>query len=355
MSIDTSLEHKLPLPGRDNALFGSRWVLILAGLLALQLAVTAFVYWYDGDSNAGGGPLLAGFDAAQVQSLTIIDGNGSSLRVGRSGGGWVLPEAGDYPVRAEKVDGLLEQLAGLQRDRLVGTQSTTLVQLNVGDESFTRRLELTLADGSERTLYIGSGPNFRSSHVRLGDENQAFLILNFPADETAVRLQNWIDTAYVRLAEADIRALTLENGNGQFAFYRDENDQWQMRDLAEGEVFNDNNLISLVTSLTGLNLVEPLGTEARPEYGLDDPTARVAFVYTDAQGNEQTAELRIGALDPTEAYYVLSYSESPYLVHISKFSVERFVERSRDEFLVQPPTPTPAPTTEPTPQPTPQP
>lgn len=345
MSTDTSLQRERPLLGASSALFGSRWVLILAGLLALQLAVTAFVYWYNGNADAGsGGPLLADFDPAQVQSLTITDGNGRVLRVARADDGWVLPEGGDYPVRGEKANDLLEELAALQRDRLVGTQNTTFAQLDVAEEKFTRRLDLAMADGSQRTVYIGAGPTFRASHVRLGDENQAFLTLDFPSDNTAIRMQNWIDTAYVRLAETDIQELTLENGNGQFVFFRDESGQWQMQGLAEGEVFNDNNLISLLTSLTGLNMAEPLGTEAKPEYGLDDPTARVTFVYTDAEGNSRTAELRIGALDPTGAYYVLSYSESPYFVHISKFSVDRFVERTRDEFLVQPPTPTPEPT-----------
>lgn len=343
MSTETAIKRDRA-PFGSASPFGSRWVLVLSALLLLQVAATAFVYWYTSRAGeTGGGPLLAGLEPGQVQSVVISEGAGRSLAMARQGSGWVLSTAGDYPVKAEKVDSLLEKIAALQRDRLVGTQSTTLAELSVADEQFTRRIELGLADGSSHTLFVGAGPNFRTSHVRLAGEDRAYLSLSFPADDSAVRMGDWIDVGYVRVAEANIQRFLLENGNGRFEFFRDEQGQWQMGELAEGELFNSNNLISLLTSLSSLNMAEPLGRESKPEYGLDNPAVRVSFEYTDPQGNPKTAELRIGGLDASGVYYVVSYSESPYIVHISKFTLDRFVERAREEFLQQPPTPTPAP------------
>lgn len=324
-------------------LFGSRWIPLLALLLLAQLALTALVYWPRSNATSAGEPLLAGFDPAQVQAVTITDGNESSLRVARQGEGWVLPAADDFPVKGEKVTGLLDKIAALQRERLVGSQATTLAQLNVSDDSFTRRIAVEMADGATQTLYVGDGPRFRTSHVRLGGENSAYLSLDFSPDDSAIRMGDWIDVSFVSIAEASIQKMTLENANGVFDFYRDAAGQWQMAGLAEGESFNPNNLISLLTTLSALNMAEPLGKEKKAEYGLEAPTVRVAVEYTDATGAAQSAEIRIGALDDSQSYYVVSSSESPYLVHISKFSLDRFIERTRDEFLQQPPTPTPAP------------
>lgn len=329
--------------GGRASLFGSRWVPLLVLLLLVQLALILAVYWPRSADTAAGEPLLAAFDPAQVQGVTITDGNEKTIHAVRQDGGWVLPDAGDYPVKEEKVTGLLEKFGGLTRNRLVATQSATLTQLKVADDNFARRVVLEMADGSRQTLYVGDGPRYRTSHVRLGGENNAYLSLDFSADESATRMTDWIDTSYLRIPEASVQKMTLENGNGVFDFFRDEQDQWQMGGLAEGEVFNANNLTAMLTTLSSLNLAEPLGKEAEPAYGLDSPTARVQLEYKDDTGAVKNAELLVGALDPSDNYYAVHSTESPYYVYIAEYSLERFVERTRAEFLQQPPTPTPAP------------
>lgn len=326
-----------------TSLFGSRWIPVLALLLVIQLVVTARVYWPRNNAALTGRPLLAAFAADQVQGVTVTDGNDQQLHAIRRDGGWVLPNAGDYPVKAEKVTGLLEKIGGLKRDRLVGSKNSTLTQLDVADAKFARRIELEMADGSRQTVYVGDGPRFRTSHVRLGGESNAYLSLDFSTDESATRIQDWIDVSYFHIAEASAQKMTLQNANGVFDFYRDDQNQWQMSNLAAGEVFNANNLTALLTTLSSLNLAEPLGREAQPNYGLDSPAARVTLEYKDDAGALKQADLRVGALDPTSSYYTVYSTESDYYVHISKYSLERFVQRTRQEFLQQPPTPTPQP------------
>ncbi len=58
----------------------------------------------------------------------------------------------------------------------------------------------------------------------------------------------------------------------------------------------------------------------------------------------ETYTLRVGAKDDEDNSYVVSSSESPYYVRVSNYTVKDFVERTRDDFLEQPPTPTPEPT-----------
>ena len=340
-SNSVQTESALSWNSKRIALFGSPWIAVLAVLLLVQLGATALIYWPRNQAATAGEPLLTGYAADQVQGLTITDANGRTLHTIRKDDGWVLPDADEYPVKKEKVSGLLDKIGGLKRDRLVGTRSATLTQLKVADADFARRIELDMADGSHPTIYVGDGPRFRTSHVRLGGENKAYLSLDFPTSATATRMADWIDVSYFHVAEANVKKMTLENSNGVFNFYRDDQDAWQMEDLAEGEKFDSNNLVSLLTTLSSLNMVEPLGKEEKPEYGLDKPAAVVRLEYTDDAGKSKNAELRIGALDSTRNDYVASSSESPYFVHVAKYSVDRFVQRTRQEFLQQPPTPTP--------------
>ncbi|MBX3050682.1 MAG: DUF4340 domain-containing protein [Caldilineaceae bacterium] len=325
------------------SIFGSRWIPFLILLFVLQLAATAVAYWPSRGSTATDEPLLPNLALDQIQKVTITDRNDKQVDFVRKGSEWVLPDADDYPVKTEKVTSLLEKVAGLKRDRLVGTQSTTLTQLNVADAKFTRRIELTMADGSQTTLYVGDGPRFRTSHVRLGGENNAYLSLDFSTDAAATRLADWIDVSFFHIAEADVQKMTLHNSNGIFDFYRDDQNQWQMSNLEEGEEFNSNNLTSMLTTLSSLSMAEPLGKEEKPAYGLDKPEITVQLTYKDETGNNKDAELLVGALDSTQNYYTAFSSESPYYVYIPKYSMERFASRTREDFLQQPPTPTPAP------------
>lgn len=343
MSTSTQTDATISLNSSRFSFFGSRWVPVLALLLLIQLAVTAAVYWPRNSSTTAGEPLLADFAPDKVQGLTVTDGNDKQLHAVRKDGGWVLPDAGDFPVKDEKVTAILDAIAGLKRDRLVGTKSSTLTQLSVADAKFTRRIGLEMVDGSQQTVYVGDGPRYGTSHVRLGGESNAYLSLDFSTNDSATRVADWIDASYLHIAEASVQKMTLENSTGVFSFARDDQGQWQMEGLADGEVFNDNNLISMLTTLSSLNMAEPLGKEAKPEYGLDKPTARVTLEYKDDAGNVKQAELKVGALDSTSTNYTVSFNESPYYVAVPKYSLERFVTRAREEFLQQPPTPTAAP------------
>jgi len=57
--------------------------------------------------------------------------------------------------------------------------------------------------------------------------------------------------------------------------------------------------------------------------------------------DEKTVTLRVAAEDPDDQSYVVISSESHYYVRVSRFSVDDTVERTRDDFLEEPATPTP--------------
>ena len=104
-------------------------------------------------------------------------------------------------------------------------------------------------------------------------------------------------------------------------------------------MFNPNNLTTLLTRLSSLAMIRPLGKADKPEYGLGQPTAVVTVKANDDSGGTKTTVLRVGAKDDESNTYVVISSESPYYVRVAGFSVEDFVTRTRQDFLQAQPTP----------------
>jgi hypothetical protein len=69
---------------------------------------------------------------------------------------------------------------------------------------------------------------------------------------------------------------------------------------------------------------------------MDEPNAMVTL-----ETGDKTITLRVGAKEPDANRYTVISSESPYYVQVYEYSVKDLVEKTRDDFLQLPPTPTP--------------
>jgi hypothetical protein len=321
----------------------SRTNQILAAVLAIQIVLVAVVFWPNPASVAGGESLLAGLEAEQITQLTISDGTGSQIKLANELGSWVLPEADDYPCTANKVPEFLEKIVALKTNRLVTQTPASHKRLKVADDAFERRIELELADGTTHRLYLGSSPSYGASHVRADGQDEVYLASLLASDAGAFA-SNWIDTLYFSVTQDQIVALTLENNNGRFEFEKDDAGTWMMKGLAADETLNENNVTGLASRVASLRMLRPLGKTERDDYGLKEPNAVVTVETRDGEGNTKAYTIRVGAKSDEDNSYVMISSESPYYVRVSEYTVKDFVERTRDDFLELPPTPTPEPT-----------
>jgi hypothetical protein len=144
----------------------------------------------------------------------------------------------------------------------------------------------------------------------------------------------WANLAYVQIPNDQPTALTITNANGSLAFTEVSTDTWTLNDLAAGEVFNQNNFTTVLSRLSSLNMTEPVGKEAKPELGLDNPSATVTVTTPD-----KTVTLLVGAKDEGGTNYYAKSSESEFYVKVASFSAEQFVNDTRDRYLQPPPTP----------------
>jgi hypothetical protein len=307
----------------------------LAAIFVVQLAAVAWVFWPRAAATAGGGPLLGDLTADAVTALTITDDADRSVSLERSGDGWTLAGSDGYPAKAEQVTTLLDKLIDIKADRLVANTPASHNRLQVADENFLRKLELTTADGV-RTLYVGSSGGASATHVRAAGKDATYLTSAVASWDLQPVATDWIDIAYFNVATADILTVTLENAGGTLTFVPTGDNEWTMTDLAEGEQASSANISTLMSRIAAINLHTVLGKTEKPEYGLAEPLATVTVKAKTAEGGEKTTTLTMGAKDEARDAYYFKSSDSPYYVLLAAFTGDEFANKRRTDYLAQP-------------------
>jgi hypothetical protein len=326
----------------------SRGNQVLTGILVLQIVVLLVVFWPQ-PTAAKGEPLFAGVEADQIVRLTVSDAGGQQVALAKGAEGWVLPDAGDYPVQEEKVTALLDTIVQMKADSLVTRTAGSHAQLGVADGSFQRLIEFELEGGTRHKLYLGTSPRYQVVHVRADDANEVYLALGLSTSDVGVTATSWVDPVYFSVPSDQITAITLQNGNGTFKFEKAEDGTWSMLDLPAGKTLNQNNVSSLQTRVGELRMQRPLGREDDPAYGLATPNAVVTLQVKDEDGVESAQVVRVGAqLGEGEGYAVKS-ANSPYYVSMADYTVSDLIEKTLDDFAQAPPTPEPPATATPAP------
>jgi hypothetical protein len=315
---------------------------ILIGVLVLQLVLVAIVFWPRHAATATTGQaLFPGVTADQISSVSLIDDSGDSVRLARSDGGWVLPDADDYPALSEEVTTLLEKIVDLTAEQLITQTSGSHARLKVAEDDFNTRIEFELSDGSQHSLYVGSSPNYGSTHVRVGDQDQVYLVTSLSSSDVSSRAAAWIESTYFSVTQDEVVELTLENDDNRLEFVKDQDGVWSMTGLSADETLDQSAVTSLVSSVSSVSMLRPLGKEEREGYSLQTPTAVLTLKTRSEEEGEKSYTLRVGAQDAEDQSYVLSSSGSPYYVRVSSYTASNWVDKVREDFLEIPPTATP--------------
>ncbi len=308
---------------------------ILSGLAVLQLVIIAVLFWPGQGANASVERLFPSVTLDDIQGITIQQGE-ASVHVARGGDGWVLPDAGDFPVTALSATDTISKVLEINTSRLVASNTGSHQRLQVTEDKAVRTVTLETKDGKTLTLLVGSSPSFRATNVRLSDSDNVYLTNSVQATDLKTDYSSWVDTSYLAIPQSDVTQLAVANSQGTLNFTQVSTDTWTLDDLAAGETFNQNNLSSILTRVSGFNMVKPLGKEAKPEYGMDNPAATMTIASQAAGSEAQTTTLTVGAQPLENGNYVVKSSASEYYVEAASFSVENLINRGRSDYLQVP-------------------
>ena len=311
--------------------------LFLTGLLVVQLALAAFLLW-PRNTIVAASPLIGNVKLEDVNKLSIIEGD-KTIQISKSGDKWSLPDRGDFEVLAPSVTDLISKVLQINSSRLVASNVANFSQLKVADNDFAKKVELTTGGGETIALLVGSSPNTRATNVRLAGDNNVYLTDKVSGADVRTDYSTYVNTSYFS-ADADrISALAFSNANGTLEGSKDISGTWQLAGLQSGESFSSTTFAGLPSKLINLSFTEPLGKEAKPEYGLDTPQATITMTVrpgaevTDTTAAPEVVTLQIGAKSDSDSSYFVKSSKSDYYVKVSSFTLQDFVQKKREDYV----------------------
>jgi hypothetical protein len=330
---------------------------ILAGLLALQAAAIFLVH------EAGGStapperrPLFEGLDDLAPARLEV-QGSEADKKVTlvREGDAWAIEESGRYPADAEKVQKLIESLGDLQVRRPVVTSSRYHKALKVTDAEHERHLRIYAAgdDDPEVDLYVGTSPNYRTTHVRRADDDPVYEVAGLGAYDIRDTPSGWINTRLVDVKFDDVTGIRVQNKNGAFQLERMADGAWRLASGREMKL-DKAEVDSLVRSAAAINAADPEGPIDRPAQGLEPAAATVTLFVRepaeekeegDAAAEAEAAAAPEGATAPVREITIwigkevpdkdsqryVAYSDFGFTARAWKGSLDRLVDAKLDD------------------------
>jgi len=227
---------------------------------------------------------------------------------------------------------ILEKLVKMDKTTLVVRTEASHKQLQVAKNDFLRRILIQTDGKGDYILYLGSAPRYTATNFRVEGQSEVYQTTQLSSWELNTNANTWVDTVYAATDQESLSQVVLENAQGTLIFTK-EGEAWTMAGLQEGEEIALGKVNTLVRNASNVTLMEPLGTNAEPEYGMDTPLATVTLTTADG-----TKTLLIGAKNLSDNTYVVKSSASPYYVRVAEYNITTMVEDGRDAFLTPPET-----------------
>ncbi len=297
-------------------------VIGLAALLVVQLAL-ALLLGRGGMAPASDSAPLLDLDIATVNEILIESGDGERVRIARAEDGWVLPDLGDFPAGAGRVEQLLDDLDGISRPLPVATSADARRRFRVADDAFERRLTLR-GGGDEATLMIGDSPGFRRLFARV-DGEEAVYDLRLGLFDLAADADRWIDRGRLQFDRGEIERIGVSGAeDGDWALVRAENG-WSLE--TTDDPIDQTLAESLVNAVATVGYSGLLVEDDGATFDLDAPERMLVIARGD-----QERRYRLAPIAESEDY-ALRRDGEPHVYRIGPFDAEMLLTPSREELL----------------------
>jgi hypothetical protein len=163
--------------------------------------------------------------------------------------------------------------------------------LKVAEDDNERHLRIWSDDDDDPAvdLFLGSSPNYRISHVRLGDDDRVYEVRGLGKYDLRADAKSWIENRLVDIASSDVASVRLKNGHGAFTLTHNDKG-WAAssdRSAPAGDL-DSSKVETFIRSVSGLRVSEPAGPLDEQAQGLEHPAAEL--VVTSASSGESVAK-----------------------------------------------------------------
>jgi hypothetical protein len=295
-------------------------------------------------------PLLPDLEGMSPAKLEVRGADDKVVTLVRSGDGWTIDEAGGYPAEGDRVEMLLDTLESLEVRRPVVSSPRYHAALKVTDDEHERRVRLwDDASGDPSVdLYVGTSPNYRTTHVRLAGDDPVYEVAGLGVHEIRDTAGGWIATRFVDAELDDVTGFHLENAEGTLDLERLADGRWRITNPAgmRNADLDTYQVESLIRAATALNVAEPAGPVDRAAQGLESPGATAvlrlrvepeagadaepeAKAEPEAEPETMTREITLwvgGMIPGQETQRYVARSGFDFAARVWKGSVDKLVE-----------------------------
>jgi hypothetical protein len=265
----------------------NRTQLYLAGLLLVQ--VVLILVFRSPFSGASAGyesrPLVPALDAITPGQVEILGRDDASIRLTRRDGAWRVDDLDGFPADGQKIEELLDSLREIRVRRPVVSSTRYHASFKVAEDDHEARVRLwdESEGGPEVDIIVGSSPNFRTSHVRLAEEDAVYEARGVSPYDLRPAADAWIARDLVDVDESRVVGLALTNEAGTFQLSKQEG-IWTVGSPggdAEAEL-DQGKVDSLVRQAADIRLSDGTGPVDEVAHGLAEPSATLVLRVRDA-------------------------------------------------------------------------
>ncbi|MFQ5767731.1 MAG: DUF4340 domain-containing protein, partial [Acidobacteriota bacterium] len=324
----------------------------LAGLLVVQILLLFMMHSSLAPASAAVAPhpFLPVLGSITAVRLELDDADGKNITLEHSGDEWILEEKDGYPVDGSKVDELLDSLKQAKVRRPVVTSNRYHDSLKVSEKTHEHRLKVWDSAENEKDdpkvdLFLGTSPNYRITHARLGGDNRVYEVAGLNSWQFRAEPGAWVKKKFVDVPADQVTGFRLENEHGTFELQKKDG-QWSLvSPKKKGKDLDSSKVEGLVSSFAALYLQDPVGKMDEEAQGLAKPAAIIRITRTKPAPEETGDAGSTAAPDSEESAADAEGPEAPAApevetttVRIGKISDEkagtRFATRSGFDFAV---------------------
>jgi len=303
----------------------NKTIRILAVIAVAQLILTVTIWSGDsGLKGQGDKSTLLGFNKTEIDHIFIKDDE-NEVSLNKKEGKWQTANA--FPADQIKVDALLSTLENLKVGLPVTTSSSALQRFKVDDNDYERYVQLQTDSNTVAELYLGTGAGARQTHARNGEQETIYTVAIGSYDAPS-KIEDWQDKNILHLDDKSVKAIELMG----LKLLRDNAaDKGSALTLWKSEILPDNKLVNQAAindslqTLLSLRFDKVLGTEIKPEYGLEKPLLELKLVH-----KEGARHYKFGKLNDANDY-VLKVSDRDEYFKITSYIGKPVIEKMTND------------------------
>ena len=310
---------------------------ILGGVLGAQVLLAAITWWPSGGTDGEARDLIA-TDASNLSSIVIhgrAGGTEDPLELRQDGGNWTIASLEGYPASDTQLETLFETIDKLKVRTPVVNNAYHHSEMDVADDAYNRKLEITTEGGDTTVLYLGSAQG-KSAHVRIAGSDEVYRVRGV-SSTVPERASRYFDRDFQKVDVESVRSVVIARPEQEPIRFVWENDAWAIPGLVPpGQTVDQGVARQFVQSAVNLRMLEPHGRATTPQMGLQDGVT-VSWTEEQDDGSSLAGEYTVGAEVPGESGQVfLKSSTSPFVFRGMANQLQHALEKPVDELFVDP-------------------